>query len=127
MSVEVINQPVLDPANDEPMRQNLRQAMIGNADSVVDMTAAVAMLVFCKLVFVVKKDGWTYHGDLKASDRILRAAGKAHRVGAKHVALDQADHDWLTKKLEDNGALVFGCHTAAVRDAIGRVKEDRKT
>mgnify|MGYP001606216755 CR=1 FL=1 len=134
MATKIIaNDPIIDSATDEKLntpakgyaQQLLPGLQIVNSGDLVPLTPALAARDFCKLVIGVAKNAtWNYHSDLKTTDRIIRAARKAHRQPEgpdAHFKIDDGDWDWLTKKIEEHGALVFGVNTAAVREALDKV------
>ena len=123
MQKTIPNVILSDPADGEALRATVKAPPVtvepGERPDMCEMTVAHAIRDFCKLVFlVVKKEvHWNYHSDLKTSDRILRSCRKAITT-RKDLVLDEADFDWVTKKLEEHGGAVFGANTAVVREAL---------
>jgi len=132
MAQKTIRNDVLyDPADGEPLKATVKAPPVavepGERAATCPMTVAHAVRDFCKLVFlVVKKDSqWNYHSDLKASDRILRACRKAI-TKSQDLVLDEGDHEWITKKLEEHGALIYGATTTTIREALAPVAAEEK-
>ena len=124
MQKTIPNAVLYDPADGEPLKATVKAPPVavepGERPATCDMTVAHAVRDFCKLVFlVVKKDAhtWNFHSDLKASDRILRACRIAI-TKSKDLVLDEADFCWITKRLEEHGASVYGAITATIREAL---------
>lgn len=123
------NVVLCDPGDDAPLRSTVKSPPVsvepGERADTCEMTVAHALRDFCKIVFIVKKDvHWNYHSDLKTSDRILRACRIAITKG-KDLVLDGADYDWITKKLEEHGASVFGSNTSVIREALDKAQEPK--
>lgn len=125
---KILNVVLQDPADDALLKATVKAPPVhveqGERAETCDMTIAHAVRDFCKLIFLVKKDvTWNYHSDLKTTDRVLRACRIAV-AKTRDLELDQADFDWLTKKIEEYGANIFGSNTNAVREALVEVKAE---
>lgn len=118
MAKVITNVIVEDSCTGEPLTANAKSPGLGDA---IPMTVALAARDFAKLVFIARRDKEWNWSDLKAADRVLRAARKAKDT----LTLDTSDWEWLTKKIEEHGAYVFGVNTAAVREALDLIEKEK--
>ena len=106
MAQKTITNSSLVTATGQPMRTGKfgPPAPDTPLDSLLACSLALAVRDFCLVLWGQK--GFTgNYADTKTCDRIIEATNKA--ATAQTFSLDDADYDWLVKKLEEHGPAVF--------------------